>query len=695
MRQLSLSFADAPAYRPDAGLAEFIAVSRYCRYRPEWGRREIWPEAVSRVGEMHRRRFSALLKRRPGRVADDEDLRAAEETREPASLGEEIDRLVEDMTERRLLPSMRSLQFGGAALERHPARMFNCSFSPADRADFFKEAIYLLLCGVGAGFSVQRPDVARLPQLPERGDEMDLPVRHFRIDDSIEGWADAVGALVESHYFGWLIEFDYSGVRPRGAPLRTAGGKAPGHLPLKRALESVGNILQGAAGRGLRPIEVYDIVMHLAGAVLAGGVRRSATLCLFSAEDDEMAAAKTGDWFRQHPHRAFSNNSAVLTRDAGQEGTFRALFQHLRQFGEPGFYFSADPGYGANPCVEIGLNPRLKVTAEERQRLRALGMPNPPPEGSVASGWQMCNLTTISGAAALDRATFLRLCRQASLLGTLQAAYTDLEYLGPVTRRLNEREALLGVSICGILDRPDLLLDPATLEAGAKVVKATNARFAALLGINPAARTTCVKPEGTASLLLGTGSGIHPHHARKYFRRVQVNRLDPVYKHFVAANPDFTEPSAWAPETDDVLTFPMQAPDGALVKADLPALRFLDMVSLVQRHWVEPGTADESHSPGLRHNVSNTVSVSPDDWDAVADWIWEHRHEVTGLALLPDSGDKVYVQAPREEVVTEADERRFAALVPVPVDYRTLRESTDSTRLREMIACAGGACDVA
>lgn len=695
MRQLALPFADAPAYRPDAGLAEFIAVSRYCRYRPEWGRREIWPEAVGRVGEMHRRRFSALLKRRPGRVEEDADLRLAEEGRDLLTLGEEIDQIVEDVTARRILPSMRSLQFGGEALERHSARMFNCSYSPADRPEFFKEAIYLLLCGVGAGFSVQRQDVGRLPQLPPRGDELELPVRHFQIEDSIEGWADAVGALVESHYAGWLVEFDYSTIRPRGAPLRTAGGKAPGHLPLKRSLESVGRILAGAAGRGLRSIEVYDIVMHLAGAVLAGGVRRSATLCLFSADDDEMAAAKTGDWFRQHPHRAFSNNSAVLTRDGANESPFRSLFQHLRQFGEPGFYFTADTSYGANPCVEIGLNPHLKVTADERRRLQALGMANPPPEGATISGWQMCNLTTISGAAALDRPTFLRLCRQAALLGTLQAAYTDMDYLGPVTRRLNEREALLGVSICGILDRPDLLLDPETLEAGAKVVKATNARFAAMIGISPAARTTCVKPEGTASLLLGTGSGIHPHHARKYFRRVQVNRLDPVYRHFIAANPTFAEPSAWAPETDDVVTFPMQAPDGALVKADLPALEFLDLVSRVQRHWVEPGTAYETHSPGLRHNVSNTVSVSPDDWDAVADWIWEHRHEVTGLALLPDSGDKVYVQAPREEVTTEEDERRFAELVPVPVDYRNMRESTDGTRLREMIACAGGACDVA
>lgn len=695
MRQLSLSFADAPAYRPEAGLAEFIAVSRYCRYRPEWGRREVWVEAVERVETMHRRRFATLLRQRPAAAAETPDLQSAEEGRPPATLGDELSGLARDITERRILPSMRSLQFGGPALERHAARMFNCSFSPADRIDFFREAIYLLLCGVGVGFSVQRPDVGKLPPLPSRGDPFDLPVRHHRIEDSIEGWADAVGVLVDSHYAGWLVEFDYSGIRARGAPLVTAGGKAPGHLPLKRALEAVAGIVGGAAGRGLRPLEVYDIVMHLAGAVLAGGVRRSATLCLFSADDDEMAAAKTGDWFAHHPHRAYSNNSAVLTRDEAQEPAFRALFQHLRQFGEPGFYFTANPAYGANPCVEIGLNPRLLVTEAEHKKLKAMGLAHPPRVGTTVSGWQMCNLTTINGAAALDRPTFLRLCRQAALLGTLQAAYTDLTYLGPVTRRLNEREALLGVSICGILDRPELLLDPETLTAGAEVVKATNARFAAFLGLAPAARTTCVKPEGTASLLLGTGSGIHPHHARKYFRRVQANRLDPVYQHFVASNPHFTEPSAWSPGTDDVLTFPMQAPDGALVKADLPAGRFLELVSLVQRHWVEAGTADETYSPGLRHNVSNTVSVAPEEWEEVADWIWQHRHEVTGLALLPASGDKMYVQAPREEVLTEDDERKFAALVPVPVDYRTMTEKTDGTKLRDIIACAGGACEVA
>ncbi|BET65564.1 hypothetical protein ASA1KI_04820 [Opitutales bacterium ASA1] len=690
-----------PRHHEANGLQDFIAISRYARYRADLGRREIWPEAAERVRNMHLRMFAPKATAHP-RKSVMEKLRAADEVSDLfthdfgplRSLTDEIWTAFEMVKERKILPSMRSVQFGGPAIEAAHARLYNCSFSFADRPAFFREAFYLLLCGTGVGFSVQKHHVEKLPPFPIRGEEMELPVKHVTVEDTIEGWSDAVGALFESFYENTCAEFNFSKIRPRGAPLRTAGGRAPGHLPLKRGIEAVSKVLRHASGRQLRPIEVYDIVMHLAQAVLSGGVRRSATICLFSPDDAEMANAKTGNWFETAPQRAFSNNSALIDRKTATREIFDHLFERQKEFGEPGFYFSADKDYGANPCVEIGLHPRLVLTDDDIAQLRRLGHTGPLHAGEVLTGWQMCNLSTINGSVPKNRGEFLQLCKYASLLGTLQAAYTDIPYLGPVTRWINQREALLGVSICGILDNPELLLDPATLEAGAEMVRGANALFADLLGIQRAARTTCVKPEGTASLLLGTGSGIHPHHARRYFRRVQVNRIDPVYRHFKVANAHMTEKSAYNQSTDDVVTFPVEAPEHAITRHDVSATRFLDYVKLVQRHWVESGRAVETFSPGLHHNVSNTVNVAESEWQAVADFIWENREHFTGIALLTDVGDKTYLQAPREEITTEEDIRKWNSLVHQPVDYSLMRESSDSTALRQELACAGGACEL-
>jgi ribonucleoside-diphosphate reductase alpha chain len=589
---------------------------------------------------------------------------------------------------------MRSLQFGGAAIEANEARIYNCSFSHADRLAFFRECFYLLLSGVGVGFSVQTHHVASLPALPERDPDSDLPVRHVTIEDSIEGWSDAIDALFTSHYEGWLAEFSFTEVRPRGAPLVTSGGKAPGHLPLKSSLNDISRILRRAAGRHLRPIEVYDSVMLIARAVLAGGIRRSATICLFSPDDEEMANAKTGNWFEENPYRAYSNNSALIVREGAEQATFNGLFNRIRESGEPGFYFAEDTEYGANPCVEIGLCPRAVLDEPAVARLRELGHNGPLEPGQSVSGWQMCNLSTVNGAAVECPEDFFRACRTAALLGTLQAAYSKIDYLGPVTRFLNEREALLGVSLCGVLDRPKVLLDPQVLEAGARMVKATNALFASLIGIERAARTTCVKPEGTASLLLGAGSGIHPHHAPRYFRRVQVNRFDPVYRHFKDHNPEMTEASVYSPDTDDVVTFPMEAPEGGLCRGDIDGLKFLEHVLLVQKHWVEAGLAHDAYNPGLLHNVSNTVTVKEAEWGEVAELIWENRQHFTGVALLADTGDKTFRQAPREAVDSPEDVLRWNQIEFTPVDYRQLAESEDRTKLADVAACAGGACEL-
>ena len=662
------------------GLQDYVFLSRYSRYRVDLGRRETPAEAFTRVMDMHRAHFADRLDL-PVTGLNGRTLRVL------------IDETESALQRRAILPSMRSLQFGGIAIEANNARMFNCAFTHVNRLDAFKEAFFLLLSGTGVGFSVQRHHVAQLPVFPLRAAENELPVVHHTVPDTLEGWADALDALLLSYQHGSKIEFNFSDIRPRGVPLRTSGGRAPGHLPLKKALAAVERMLDQVAGRGLRSIEVYDILMHVAVAVLSGGIRRSATICLFSADDDEMASAKTGNWFETNPQRGKSNNSAVLVRESVQQRDFTRLFEYQKEFGEPGFYFVDDPEYGANPCVEIGLAPALTVDERSRDALARYGYDNAE-IGDRLSGWQMCNLTTINAAACDSESEFLDNCRAASLLGTLQAAYTDIGYLGPVTRVINERESLLGVSICGILERPQLLLDPQVLERGAQICLDTNAAIAEHLGIAPAARITCVKPEGTASLVLGAASGIHPHHARHYFRRVQAARTEPLFQWFKQHNPHMTESSAWDPDTTDVITFPVSANADAILRANVGAVQFLGYVRLVQQHWVCAGRRHEQFNPGLHHNVSNTVTVREDEWDAVHDFIWENREYFAGISLLRETGDKIYMQAPREEVTTDADIVRWNTLEYKPVDYTALLERDDRTTLADVVACAGGACEI-
>ena len=686
-----------PVSHPVNGLQDFIAISRYARYSPEKRRRETWTEAVARVRNMHLAHYAdrsladaKLAALEAGDVTADE-LAAVE--RLGGGLHAAIRAAFDAVARREVLPSMRSLQFGGDAILTKHARVYNCCFTYVDRLEAFRETLYLLLCGCGVGFSVQTHHVAKLPALALR-DESLAPIT-FIVPDTIEGWADALHALMENAVAGRPVQFDYSQIRPEGAPLRTSGGKAPGSAPLFHTLSRVERIVRGAAGRQLRPIEAYDILMWAAKAVLSGGVRRSATICLFSVDDAEMAAAKTGNWFAEHPQRTASNNSAVIVRAHVTRAQFDALFEQQKQYGEPGFYFVEDTEYGANPCVEIGLHPRLKLDAAAIARLRELGHEGELREGDTLTGVQFCNLTTISAAAAESPGNFFRLCAHAALIGTLQAGYTDFGYLSPVSRVITEREALLGVSLCGILDRPDVLLDAAVLRAAATVIKTVNAVVARALGINPAARTTCVKPEGTASLLLGTSSGLHPHHAPRYFRRVQANVHDPVYLHFRRSNPHMVEPSVYDPNgRTEVITFPVEGPDFGIYRDDLSAVKHLEYIRLVQQNWVQAGRRHERHSPGLHHNVSCTISVRPDEWPAVADFIWAHRHDFTGVALLQDCGDKAYAQAPREGVVTAADIAKWNTLAHRSVDYTTLEESEDITELKQTVACAGGACEI-
>jgi len=497
-------------------ISDYIHLTKYGRYQPDLGRRELWDETCDRLMAMHVERF-------------------------PDHADKIVDAFESWVKPKMVLPSARSLQFGGKALSANHARMYNCAFTFADRLRVFQELFFLLLSGCGCGFSVQRRHVKKLPKVqPVHRRSVFL----FKVEDDIVGWADALGCLIES-YMGdeqWTesyVEFDYSDIRVEGATLKMSGGKAPGHVPLKIMLEKVRILLDNAAGRKLKPIEVHDIMCEISVAVLAGGIRRSAMISLFDPDDPEMLQAKTGEWWKDNPQRAMANNSAVFSRVDGDIDQFHIVFEMNKEFGEPGFLFLSGD-YGCNPCAEIGLNPVCVVTGR--------------------TGWGFCNLTEINGNAMDSVARFHEACRVAAFLGTLQASYTDFPYLGEVSQNIAKREALIGVGITGLLDNRMFSNTPdgkEILSRGAEEVKSSNRFWANLIGIRPAARCTTVKPSGTLSLLLGgVGSGVHPHHARRYFRRITANPVEVPFLHFKAQNPYMCEEK---PNGDWAVTFPMEA----------------------------------------------------------------------------------------------------------------------------------------
>jgi ribonucleoside-triphosphate reductase len=601
-------------------LMNYTFVSKYARWIPEKKRRETWQEAVERVKQMM------------------VDAYVNPENENHVEIAEAISTAYEDMRKKKILGSQRALQFGGSPIFKHNARIYNCIASYVDRVRFFQECMYLLLCGCGTGFSVQKHHVAKLPNLRQVASK-GRSVKHI-IDDSIEGWSDAVGILVSTYfedcdlfpeYAGKSVTFDYSKIRPAGAYLKSSGGKAPGPEPLKKALNNIRKVLDNAVKSGrnkITPIEAYDIVMYSADAVISGGVRRSATICVFSPDDEEMAKAKTGSWFINNPQRGRSNNSALLIRGETTKEQFAELMTSVKEFGEPGFVWSDSTELIVNPCVEIGMWPVDETTGE--------------------SGWQACNLSTINCAKIKTEQDFYDACASASIIGTLQAGFAKFPYLGEASERIISREALLGVSMTGIMERHDICLDPEIQKKGAAIVKETNAKIAKLLGINQAARTTCVKPEGTSSCILGTSSGIHPHHAKRYIRRVQANKMEPIYQYFREENPRACAESVWSNnDSDDVVAFCVEVPDGSKIKNQVGAIDLLEYVMSTQQNWVMTGTNPElCTQKWLVHNVSNTINVKPDEWDSVTDFIYENRQYFCGVSLLPIAGDKDYAQAP-------------------------------------------------
>ena len=641
-------------------MSDFNFVSKYAKFNPDLNRRELFDEAVDRMAAMHLEKYVAH---------PNNSMWAHGATKEEKEMREEIEWAFSCVKEKRLLASQRALQFAGPGVMKHNLRGYNCSTTYIDRLRVFAEIEYLLLCGAGVGYSVQKHHVDKLPPLVGVSNHYMAEERKHVIEDSIEGWAEAFNMLISSFFCGnehsdIYYDFDFSQIRPQGAPLST-GGKAPGPEPLKLALERVRGVLGKAIDRYVRtgspqipPIDCHDIICHMSDSVLAGGVRRSALIALFSPDDSEMMNCKTGDWYIKNPQRARANNSAILLRDSTTKEEFLTLFQKAKEFGEPGFIFADTRESTFNPCSEINLYPVLITDPDgnvcdsytldmlnDQEKYKALGY-------TYESGVAVCNLCEINGAKIGSIAEFEEVVRAGAIIGTLQAGYTKPGYLTDVTRKIIEREALLGISITGMMDNPVICFDEELLTIMAKWACDINREWAKKIGIRPAARVTCIKPAGNSTILLGCqGSGIHPPHSKRLIRRVQTNKFDPVYQEFKLMNPHMCEESVWsANKSDDVISFPLETKGGAITKDGITAIEFLNKVLAVQQSWVESGNARPGSVEGASHNVSNTCVVAENEWSSVADFIWANRQYLSGISLLSKSGDFVYEQAPMQKI---------------------------------------------
>jgi ribonucleoside-diphosphate reductase alpha chain len=612
-------------------LSDLTIHMKYAKFIPELNRRETWEELVTRNKEMHQKRYPELA--------------------------DQIQLNYKYVYEKKVLPSMRALQFSGKPIEISPNRLYNCSYLPIDHVDCFSECMFLLLSGCGVGYSVQRHHVNLLPEITK---PFEARTRRFVIGDSIEGWSDAIKVLIKS-YLGSKrsskVKFDYSDIRPKGSQLVTSGGKAPGPQPLKECLVKIKGILESKEdGRKLSTLEVHDIVCHIADAVLAGGIRRAALISLFSAYDEEMISSKSGSWWETNPQRGRANNSAVLMRHKITKEFFLDLWKRieLSGAGEPGIYFNHDKDWGTNPCCEIALRP-----------------------------YQFCNLCEVNVSDVTSQEDLNNRVKAASFIGTLQAGYTEFHYLREIWQETTEKDALVGVSMTGIASKKVLKMD---MAKAADVVKRENSRVAKLIGINKAARTTCVKPAGTTSLVLGTSSGIHAWHNDFYIRRLRVGKNEPIYKYLKANNPDLVADEYFRPHDTAVIEIPQSAPKGSILRTE-SAFDLLKRVKKVATEWVKPGHRKGSNT----HNVSATISLKEDEWDKAGRWMWDNRECYNGLSVLPYDGG-TYTQAPFEDITEQEFNKRVKLLNDV--DLSMIVETTDETDLSGELACAGGVCEI-
>jgi ribonucleoside-triphosphate reductase (thioredoxin) len=611
-------------------LSDLTVYMKYAKFLPDVNRRETWEELVTRNMNMHIKKYPQLA-------------------------GEIVD-VYKYVYDKKVLPSMRSMQFGGKPIEISPNRIYNCAYLPIDHLDAFAESMFLLLGGTGVGYSVQKHHVEKLPEIRKPNPNR---TRRFLVGDSIEGWADAIKVLMKS-YFGEHLstpDFDFSDVRPKGAQLVTSGGKAPGPQPLKDCLHKLKGMLDAKEdGDKMTPIEVHDMVCHIADAVLAGGIRRAALISLFSADDHDMISCKSGAWWETNPQRGRANNSAALVRHKITKEFFLDLWKRVEASGagEPGIYFTNDKDWGTNPCCEIALRPN-----------------------------QFCNLCEVNVSDIESQEDLNNRVKAAAFIGTLQAGYTDFHYLRDIWKRTTEKDALIGVSMTGIGSGVVLGYN---MKEAAKLVKEENARVAELIGVNKSARTTTVKPAGTTSLTLGTSSGIHAWHNDYYIRRVRVGKNEAIYQYLAMYHPELVEDEFFRPHDTAVISVPQKAPEGAILRTESP-FQLLDRVKKITQEWVRPGHRTGSNS----HNVSATISLKTEDWELAGDWMWENRDFYNGLSVLPYDGGS-YIQAPFEDCTEEEYERLFSKLQSI--DLSKVVELQDNTDLSGEIACGALGCEI-
>jgi len=611
-------------------LSDITVYMKYAKYIPELNRRETWDELVTRNKKMHQKKYPHLK--------------------------EEIEQKYKLVYDKKVLPSMRSMQFGGKPIEISPNRIYNCAYLPIEHIDSFSETMFLLLGGTGVGYSVQKHHVAKLPCI-----QKPYPKRkkRFLIGDSIEGWADAIKVLMKTYMNGGgsRVEFDYSDIRPKGARLITSGGKAPGPQPLKECLVKIEGLLsQKENGEQLTTIEVHDIVFHIADAVLAGGIRRAALISLFSADDDVMISCKAGNWWELNPQRGRANNSACLMRHKITKEFFMDLWKRveLSGAGEPGIYLNNDKDWGTNPCCEIALRPN-----------------------------QFCNLCEVNVSNIESQEDLNERVKAASFIGTLQAGYTSFHYLREIWQETTEKDALIGVSMTGIGSGKVLKYD---MKKAASLAKRENTRVSKLIDINPSARCTTVKPAGTTSLTLGTSSGIHAWHNDYYIRRVRVGKNEAIYTYLKLNHPELVEDEYFRPHDTAVISIPQKAPEGSILRTESP-FDLLERVKKVATEWVRSGHRNGSNT----HNVSATISLKEDDWDKAGEWMWDNRKDYNGLSVLPYNGG-TYTQAPFEDITEKEYDKMMESLKDV--DLSKVVELDDNTNLTGELACAGGTCEI-
>ena len=608
-------------------LSEATIHSKYARYLPALSRRETYAEIVERNLQMHLEKFPQL----------EEDIREAYTL----------------VSRKEILPSMRSMQFAGPAIAQNEARINNCAYLPVDNYRAFSETMFLLLGGTGVGYSVENHNISQLPILVTPG-----PKQKYLIEDSIIGWAESVRMVIKAYFFGTPDPvFDYTGIRQKGERLITSGGKAPGAAPLRAALNSIRRILKEAIGRQLTSLEVHSIMCIMADAVLAGGIRRAAMIAFFDKDDELMATCKHGDWWVKRPYLGRANNSMVAYRPTFTEEDFNRYYQWLKdsKSGEPGIFWTNSLTMRANPCVEAALR-----------------------------AYTFCNLCTINAAIIRTQAAYNKAAWATALIGTLQASYTDFHYLRPCWKTETEADALIGVSLTGIANEDFLKLNH---TEAATIVVETNKKIAAIIGINPAARCTLQKPDGTSSVVLQCTSGIHSDHDHYYVRRIRVGKHEAIYPFYLKHLSNFIEDDIEKPDLQAVLTIPCKATPSSITRNE-PALNLLNRVNKFYQEWILPG-----HNRGENtHSISVTVSVKDNEWDEVGTWMWENRNNYAGISVLPFDGG-TYKQAPFESI-SEEDYYKMLSLLPQDLDFSTIVEIDDNTSLMGEVACGAGGCAI-